>query len=529
MYVVNWVFARRETDYLASDVLPSPVQHFWSLAVEEQFYVIWPLLLIRARARGAASEPTGRRPGPRGPGGVVVRVVGVVLAHLAPAGVLHHDDPGLGARHRGAARRRPRRPAEARDPGPRLGRPGLGRARRAGRRRALAPAGHRLAGCVGAAADAADRGAALGRAGRGRRAARSRVLGTAPMVWVGGLLVLDLPLALAGHHPGRLDRRGVRRDHPGLGAGRAGARLGRARVAVVALRRVPDPPRAVAARPASGPARRRARPVLRRRARGPAAVRAPLTVHHDAARRHPPAAVPARRGDAAAGPAVHPRGRPRLGHPGPARRRNGPARRRRRPLPGARSGHGTGRLHLRRPAGQHHRRAGRGLQGDAVASGARGGGDDAGLADRHLRQVVVRLRRRPRGPGGCGLPRVRRVERGRSWTRCAPTRPTSSSPPASRRAPGPAAAPPPRPLVEGYASRWTQPGGCRGAGRRRRRQPGLTRRPRRLCRPAPERADPLLLRHGIRGRRERSGGAARRGGRGIRDGRRRAPARPHRA
>ncbi|MFL6177136.1 MAG: acyltransferase family protein [Ornithinibacter sp.] len=46
MYVVNWVFARRETDYLASDGLPSPVQHFWSLAVEEQFYVVWPLLLI---------------------------------------------------------------------------------------------------------------------------------------------------------------------------------------------------------------------------------------------------------------------------------------------------------------------------------------------------------------------------------------------------------------------------------------------------------------------------------------------------
>ncbi len=46
VYVVNWVFARRETDYLASDVLPSPVQHFWSLAVEEQFYVVWPLLLI---------------------------------------------------------------------------------------------------------------------------------------------------------------------------------------------------------------------------------------------------------------------------------------------------------------------------------------------------------------------------------------------------------------------------------------------------------------------------------------------------
>lgn len=46
LYVVNWVFAARSVDYLAEDVEPSPVQHFWSLAVEEQFYIIWPLLII---------------------------------------------------------------------------------------------------------------------------------------------------------------------------------------------------------------------------------------------------------------------------------------------------------------------------------------------------------------------------------------------------------------------------------------------------------------------------------------------------
>ena len=47
LYVPNLVFAVRQTDYLAGSA-PSPFQHFWSLGVEEQFYIVWPVLLLAA-------------------------------------------------------------------------------------------------------------------------------------------------------------------------------------------------------------------------------------------------------------------------------------------------------------------------------------------------------------------------------------------------------------------------------------------------------------------------------------------------
>lgn len=44
-YVQNWVLAAKATDYLQANTADSPFLHFWSLSVEEQFYVFWPLIL----------------------------------------------------------------------------------------------------------------------------------------------------------------------------------------------------------------------------------------------------------------------------------------------------------------------------------------------------------------------------------------------------------------------------------------------------------------------------------------------------
>ncbi len=71
LYVANYRFALAGTDYLASNADPSPYQHFWSLAVEEQFYLIWPLLIL------VVSRLIG------------VRRVGVVLAGVTVGSFLY--------------------------------------------------------------------------------------------------------------------------------------------------------------------------------------------------------------------------------------------------------------------------------------------------------------------------------------------------------------------------------------------------------------------------------------------------------
>jgi peptidoglycan/LPS O-acetylase OafA/YrhL len=98
LYYQNWQLAHNAVDYLKSNDAASPVQHFWSLSVEEQFYIVWPLLFVaaalvarkHARAAGGVGDHGTSGPrllsGPRVLSGhsVAVMLTGaLVLASLA--------------------------------------------------------------------------------------------------------------------------------------------------------------------------------------------------------------------------------------------------------------------------------------------------------------------------------------------------------------------------------------------------------------------------------------------------------------
>ena len=69
----NWHFAAVGTDYFQSNNATSPVQHFWSLSLEEQFYVVWPALLLLMLSLGA--RRWGRRVSHRGAIGALTVII----------------------------------------------------------------------------------------------------------------------------------------------------------------------------------------------------------------------------------------------------------------------------------------------------------------------------------------------------------------------------------------------------------------------------------------------------------------------
>jgi peptidoglycan/LPS O-acetylase OafA/YrhL len=93
VYVANWrMIYRGGGNYFAQTSAPSPLQHTWSLGIEEQFYLVWPLVVVGAMAwlaawgvRGQAQPQPVSGSGDR-PAGGATRRARVALLVLAVAG-----------------------------------------------------------------------------------------------------------------------------------------------------------------------------------------------------------------------------------------------------------------------------------------------------------------------------------------------------------------------------------------------------------------------------------------------------------
>ncbi len=88
VFSANIAFAHQGANYFDRIGQPSPVQHFWSLAVEEQFYLVWPLLIAvvlagvglhrRASRRARGPAPDGVAPEiPRLRLGIAIALIGL--------------------------------------------------------------------------------------------------------------------------------------------------------------------------------------------------------------------------------------------------------------------------------------------------------------------------------------------------------------------------------------------------------------------------------------------------------------------
>jgi peptidoglycan/LPS O-acetylase OafA/YrhL len=89
LFTMNWHLALAGTDYFAAGGAESPLQHFWTLSVEEQFYVFWPLLVLLL----VLAVPRRARRGGAGRIAVGLGAVAIAVASLWWGGLQTAGDP----------------------------------------------------------------------------------------------------------------------------------------------------------------------------------------------------------------------------------------------------------------------------------------------------------------------------------------------------------------------------------------------------------------------------------------------------
>ncbi|HEY1652222.1 MAG TPA: acyltransferase family protein [Acidimicrobiales bacterium] len=95
LYVGNYRFAFQATNYLNSQGPVSPLQNYWSLGVEEQFYLVWPALLVAASLIGRRARGHHQRSSAERSRGAVIGALAVVavLSFWLCVTLTHSNEP----------------------------------------------------------------------------------------------------------------------------------------------------------------------------------------------------------------------------------------------------------------------------------------------------------------------------------------------------------------------------------------------------------------------------------------------------